>query len=74
MVMGSAKPSSENDNLIEKPDGWFKMGSVEIIAKRTTLKTSRQTYSLLDWLGDVGGLNDALNILVQLALLPFTQF
>lgn len=67
-------PSSENDDLIEKPDGEYKMGSFEIIAKNTKLINSRQTYGILDWLGDVGGLNDALFIIVQIALTPFTKF
>ena len=70
----SPLPSSENDDLIEKPNGYYKMGSVEIIVKPTLQIIDRQTYGIFDWLGDVGGLNDGLYIIMQVALFPFTQF
>ena len=34
----------------------------------------RETYDVLSWLGDIGGLTDALRILAQLLLRPFTSF
>ena len=34
--------------------------------------TERETYALLDWLGDIGGLFDALRILVGSLIAPFT--
>ena len=61
---GSIKPSSETDDLIEKPDGFYKMGSCEVIINNSKMLMNRETYSLLDWLGDVGGLNDALKLIV----------
>ena len=36
--------------------------------------TNRQTYDLLGWLGDVGGLVDALVIIGQLMAAPFSYF
>ena len=36
--------------------------------------TTRQTYSLLDWLGDIGGLNDALFIISEIVMNSYTQF
>ena len=36
--------------------------------------TTRQTYSLLDLLGDIGGLNDALFIMAELLLKGYTKF
>ena len=36
--------------------------------------TNRQTYSLLDWLGDIGGLTDALLLILKIILYPYTVF
>ena len=38
------------------------------------LVVNRQTYSLLDWLGDLGGLFDALCIICGNILAPVTAF
>ena len=35
---------------------------------------SRQTYGVLDWMGDWGGLMDALKLLAQLLIMPFQNF
>ena len=35
---------------------------------------NRQTYSLLDWLGDCGGLFDALYLFLKVILAPVTTF
>ena len=74
MIFEQIYPSSERDNLLEKPDGEYKFGSFEIVAKPTAIVTSRQTYAVLEWLGDVGGLNDSLYIIAQMLLAPFTSF
>ena len=34
----------------------------------------RQTYSILDWLGDVGGLLDGLKIIGSLLIAPIASF
>ena len=34
----------------------------------------RQTYSFLDWLGDIGGLYDALRIIGLFMVVPFSSF
>ena len=41
---------------------------MEIYLNQDTKVTSRQTYSLLEWLGDVGGLADALYIIGYIML------
>ena len=35
---------------------------------------SRQTYSFLDWLGDCGGLIDALALIGRLVASPFAAY
>lgn len=35
---------------------------------------NRQTYSLLEWLGDVGGLFDALHIIGSLIIGPLSSY
>ena len=67
-------PSSDKDDLIVKPEGDHKFGSLEITASPKTTIISRQTYSILEWLGDVGGLNDSLFVIVKLILGSFTSF
>ena len=37
-------------------------------------KIDRAIYGLLDWLGDIGGLNDALFIIIELSMIPFKRF
>ena len=39
-----------------------------------TVIWNRSTYSTLDWLGDVGGLFDAIMILMYPLMAPFTAF
>ena len=37
------------------------------------MRWTRQTYSILDWLGDMGGLMDMLNLLARLAVTPMAS-
>lgn len=34
----------------------------------------RQTYSMLDWLGDIGGLTDALVLILAALVYPISTF
>ena len=61
-------PTSEN------PDGKYKYTSFAIEMSPDLLMTSRQTYMVLDFMGDIGGLAEALNFLVYIIILPFTTF
>lgn len=38
------------------------------------LQINRETYDVLSWLGDIGGLIDALYYISNLILKPFSQF
>ena len=43
-------------------------------AKMSKKVINRSTYGLLDWLGDVGGLNDALYLIAHLMLAPYYAY
>ena len=47
---------------------------MEIKMSLDLLTWMRQTYSLLDWLGDLGGLFDALWYIVSLIVRPASAF
>ena len=47
---------------------------MHLVVDRDKQITIRQTYGLLDYLGDIGGLIDALYYLIRLVLAPFWQF
>ena len=44
----------------ENPDGLYKFVSFDLYVSLDSLVTERESYSLLEWLGDIGGLLDAL--------------
>ena len=52
----------------DKPSNKFKYTSMEIKMSLDLVTWSRQTYSLLDWLGDLGGLFDALWYIASLVV------
>lgn len=70
----SPHTSTWDDDLTKKPSGRYKFGSIEVDLNQDLHVINRQTYSLLDWLGDIGGLTDALLIIGKLILLPYTKF
>jgi len=46
--------------------------SIWIEISPDTVQHSRSVYSVLDWLGDVGGLFDALNLIARVLLSSLT--
>ena len=66
--------SSWSDDLIKKPDGRYKYVSMELNFSQNLHIINRDTYSLLDWLGDIGGLLDALKYLVQIIIMPYVSY
>ena len=58
----------------EEPLNEFKFASYDIYLGRNLVKINRQTYSSLEFLGDVGGLYDGLRYGFQLLVTPFTSF
>ena len=66
--------SSWTDNLIENPDGQYKFASMRINAHQKKFVYNRQTYSLLDWFGDMGGLYDGLYLGISIVLNSYFKF
>ena len=63
LIQKRPQVSSWRDDLSEKPDGRYKFISAEVNFNMDLSAYNRQTYSLLDWLGDIGGLMDALYVI-----------
>ena len=57
----------------EDPFAEYKFLSFSLERDFDVEKTSRQTYSILDWLGDIGGLRDALKNLLEVLLIPLVN-
>ena len=53
---------------------YYKIASSYLTLTMDQNKIERQTYSFLEWLGDIGGLFDALRIIGVLLMAPFTAF
>ena len=68
--------SSSWDNFPtdEAPFAKFKYTSIEINVSPDQRRFNRQTYALLDWLGDTGGLLDGLQLIAHAVFYPFTTF
>ena len=56
------------------PDDKYKFCSVEVWFSQDKNVVERSTYSSLDWLGDIGGLSDALKLIARYFVLPFSGF
>ena len=67
-------PSSWMDDLMVNKTGDYKFASVEIRQEDSIYKVNRQTYNLLEYLGDIGGLLDAMLFIAQLVLWPVYNF
>mmetsp|Transcript_12545 Transcript_12545/g.16084 ORF Transcript_12545/g.16084 Transcript_12545/m.16084 type:complete len:135 (+) Transcript_12545:869-1273(+) len=58
----------------EEPTNKYKYVSIEFNMKLDKLNWQRATYSLLDWLGDLGGLLDILLHIGQVLIEPVAMF
>lgn len=59
---------------LSNPDGRYKFTSVAFQMCLDSMIIERSTYSTLEWLGDVGGLFDALLIIGTLVASPMVSF
>ena len=73
-----AQPSSWNthpdDTNEESKNRPYKFASIEFNMNLDTVVISRETYSILDWLGDIGGLNGILLSIFEIGIAPFAGF
>lgn len=68
-------PSSWNKfPTIETPNTRYKYTAIEVNFSPDRNLINRQTYSLLDWLGDLGGLLDALYLFGFVLIHPIARF
>ena len=58
----------------QDPHSLYKYASVEINLNKDLHMINRQTYSLLDWLGDCGGLLEALFFISDMFFAPLMIF
>ena len=58
----------------ENPNSRYKFSSISLRVSPDLIVIERQTYSLLEWLGDVGGLFDALIIIGGYIVGPISAF
>ena len=56
------------------PSNKFKYTSLEFNISLDLMNWSRSTYSLLDWLGDLGGLFESLSYICAVFIQPSTVF
>ena len=56
------------------PAGRYKFTSANLYLDPRVLAFNRQTYDFLGWLGDIGGLIDAIYIILKIIMLPITTF
>lgn len=69
------KPSSLTSwPTLENPRNTYKIGSIWLEMSPHVFVIERQTYSFLEWLGDIGGLFDALKIIGAVLTGPFAAF
>lgn len=74
-MIESPKISSWNSFPTEEdPSLRYKFTSAEVNFSPDLKTIYRQTYSALDWLGDIGGLTDALMIIIGALTLPVATF
>ena len=58
----------------EDPSRKYKFTSLELNMSLDKFVINRESYSMLDWLGDLGGLFDALKIICQILVYPVSTF
>ena len=61
-------PTKTNSTLV------YKLSSLWIEFGQSLTETERQTYSMLDLLGDIGGLFEALRYIGGMTIAPFSAF
>ena len=58
----------------ENPDALYKFVSFDLYVTLDSLVTERESYSVLEWLGDIGGLLDALQYIGHFLVGPIATY
>ena len=58
----------------EQPDNKYKFGSLWIELSQNEIKIERQTYSFLEWLGEIGGLFEMARVFGFLVVAPLASY
>ena len=58
----------------ESPDRYYRVAGAYIELSMDQQVIERSTYSVLEWLGDIGGLYDALRLIGLFIMFPFKSF
>ena len=66
--------SAWNEHPSKKATGLYKFSSLEVNLDTKLLSFNRSTYDMLTWIGDIGGLTDALLLMLEFMLMPFMTF
>ena len=56
------------------PNGRYKFSSMDMFVDPRVLTFNRNTYDFFGFLGDIGGMIDAIYIILKIILLPITAF
>ena len=58
----------------DNPDTKYKFNSLVLYVSLDSLVTERETYGVLEWMGDLGGLFDALRYLGVFIVSPIASY
>ena len=74
IIIDNPIASAWNGDLAKNETGLFKFSSFEVNLDLRVRIINRQTYDVLSWLGDLGGLIDALYYTIYFLLSPYTSY
>ena len=75
MIDSNVRPSAWSKfPTQDNPNGKYKFTSLEITYSQDQLTFNRQTYSILEWLGDLGGLFGSLSTIGAILVAPLSSF
>ena len=71
---GNTQSGGYSDDLSVNAKGTYAFADTYFVPNEKVLIESRQTYSLLEWLGDIGGLNDILFLIAEQFITSYQGF
>ena len=68
------KKDGWKQDLLVTPEGTYAFADAFFIPGDVLETTTRQTYSVFDWLGDIGGLHDSVFLIMEAVLRSYQGF